>query len=103
MYVLRLEELFAFISSPSTLSRMAFDKTEIFNIAGTRKKFDVLEIEESSTDVQVVRCRLISRGKVSSNLVKSTDETTTDLMTFNGYDEVKLDRLDLAEIDTRIK
>lgn len=62
---------------------------KIFNIAG--KKFDVLEIGESSTDVQVVRCRLISRGKVSSNLVKSTDETTTDLMTFNGYDEVKLD------------
>lgn len=89
MYVLRLEELFAFISSPSTLSRIAFDKT--FNIAGTRKKFDVLEIGESSTDVQVVRCHLISRGKVSSNLVKSTDETTTDLMTFNGYDEVKLD------------
>ena len=68
-YLLKLEKLFVFISSLMTLSRMI----RTFNIMITRKKFDVLEIEET-LNIQVVRC-LISRGEVSSNLVKSTDET----------------------------
>lgn len=75
--------------------------TKTVNIAVTREKFNIFEDEESSLDIQVVRC-LISWGKISSNLVKSTDEAYYRLDD-SLMDTMKINHLDLAEIDTRIK